>query len=142
MRCDCFARLIKLCFSSFNPRTYMRCDALANYPPASWFVFQSTHLHEVRRRYDISKAHRAKFQSTHLHEVRHWPTSQRLTLRLFQSTHLHEVRQLLSHPNSILAMFQSTHLHEVRPSKMSIHDCNSSFNPRTYMRCDHKMLLI
>ena len=55
----------------------------------------------------------------------------------FQSTHLHEVRHFIPAFQLSDVQFQSTHLHEVRLSKSHRTRCAlSSFNPRTYMRCD------
>ena len=101
---------------NFNPRTYVRCDAVvaAGVPLAK--AFQSTHLREVRRH--IFQFLRAGAR--------------------FQSTHLREVRLSLNPLFGIFSKFQSTHLREVR---LELHvDLRSKclyFNPRTYVRCDY-----
>ena len=77
----------------FNPRTYVRCDVKSLYPDATYqiisihaptwgatpslgnldflsFLFQSTHLREVRQLLTGTSCSVNKFQSTHLREVR------------------------------------------------------------------------
>ena len=138
----------------------MRCDTKNFINPFCPALFQSTHLHEVRR--GVVQAPQpcsTWFQSTHLHEVRPYNgylsltdnmgfnprTYMRCDLAsgfashpplLFQSTHLHEVRRGTASMNDELMMFQSTHLHEVRREVVKRDTEALSFNPRTYMRCD------
>ncbi len=78
-------------------------------------LFQSTHLHEVRRANMVYTLLTRKFQSTHLHEVRLHKDAILISIHLFQSTHLHEVRP-----------------YRLYPSRWPI----PGFNPRTYTRCD------
>ena len=49
MRCDLVLVLVVAISRCFNPRTYMRCDSRESKYGTKLYVFQSTHLHEVRR---------------------------------------------------------------------------------------------
>ena len=49
MRCDRGQESRLTHNNSFNPRTYMRCDLMQLDLTRLSVVFQSTHLHEVRR---------------------------------------------------------------------------------------------
>ena len=122
-------------------------------------MFQSTHLHEVRRFKLVSKmAVPLVFQSTHLHEVRPLQTclkdikfcfNPRTYMRgdasdlpagcwrvWFQSTHLHEVRRFFFAPRSHMFCFNPrTYMRCDVPGRRGCPLC-CCFNPRTYMRCD------
>ena len=49
MRCDASEAGAERQRSGFNPRTYMRCDLFSLFLFLMLTLFQSTHLHEVRR---------------------------------------------------------------------------------------------
>ena len=89
---------------SFNPRTCTRCDpnigtgrgalivsihapvrdaTLTSKDFRSFFVFQSTHLYEMRPLQAIPKTPMPKFQSTHLYEMRLYSTGLNMNRQCF-----------------------------------------------------------
>ena len=142
----------------------MGCDFQQPFSYTGLEEFQSTHPHGVRLFCIILGVICTKFQSTHPHGVRlsttygylpryavsiHAPTwgatflMIRLTFTaLFQSTHPHGVRPYLGLEITELSEFQSTHPHGVRHQEGDSKDARQSFNPRTHMGCDFKVLLL
>ena len=117
MRCDIVLFYFNLCVLCFNPRTYMRCDTPKHVAQRSQEVSIHAPTWGATRTWMYGISVVLLFQSTHLHEVRRSGKYYTCWLRVFQSTHLHEVRRIKGGAlPRIKVKFQSTHLHEVRPS--------------------------
>ena len=136
MRCDRYRKHTASALTSFNPRTYMRCDSRTNVIFRDVREFQSTHLHEVRRKSHRTSSTLCSFNPRTYMRCDTYSMLPSDKPDLFQSTHLHEVRPTQSDYNKFMSLFQSTHLHEVRLLKFSNSTAWFCFNPRTYMRCD------
>ena len=77
----------------FNPRTYTRCDSTYVLNAASLAWFQSTHLHEVRRRGRLKQVCVLRgFNPRTYTRCDGNPIKTFERIQWFQSTHLHEVR--------------------------------------------------
>ena len=115
----------------------MRCDIGSIWLVVRDFLFQSTHLREVRQGVRIVDSRR---KGISIHAPTWGATLNIPSFRFviwFQSTHLREVRLLSSAVLGLLLLFQSTHLREVRRATYPFYCWRPQhFNPRTYVRCD------
>ena len=123
---------------NFNPRSYMRSDQLRDrsnqrggyFNPRS-YMRSDFHL--------MMKIPCRLFQSTILHEERLGTPARPRHPVQFQSTLLHEERQSNSLTRHYQFPFQSTLLHEERrPGRRGGCLFRLYFNPRSYMRSDHR----
>ena len=159
MRCDVSAGydVIILKVSIHTPTWGVTSETANSH---SFLLFQSTHLHEVWLYPSYSYYISSEFQSTHLHEVWLYLHCSLQAFRQFQSTHLHEVWHLGVIKN---AYADNVSIHtptwgvtvitgnDNDWAFVSIHtptwgvtstykqrvSFTTSFNPHTYMRCDH-----
>ena len=119
----------------FNPRTRTGCDRF----PCNAMALPGVSIHAPARGATI-KAGAAQiaqmFQSTHPHGVRRKFNATRELKHGFQSTHPHGVRLGDKFNELKAAMFQSTHPHGVRQGHKKGFLLTAGFNPRTRTGCD------
>ena len=123
------------CAYRFNPRTCTRCDS--SFAPSAIFLIVSIHA-PVRDATLTSKDFRSffVFQSTHLYEMRPLQAIPKTPMPKFQSTHLYEMRLYSTGLNMNRQCFNPRTC-----TRCDFHVDNSfgnliSFNPRTCTRCD------
>ena len=98
----------------FNPRAYVRCDV----HECGFRVGLHVSIHALKQgatkflgKYNFNN----EFQSTHLYKVRRGANDCGVCDMMFQSTHLYKVRRMM---------------------RLKAKGGKTSFNPRTYIRCD------
>ena len=103
----------------------------------TFFMFQSTHLHEVWQRIRLPHLAFPQFQSTHLHEVWQYIFSSRF---LVNSVSIHTPTWGVTHNGNYTIGKNQVSIHTptwgVTTLLSSIASRLNCFNPHTYMRCD------
>ena len=106
------------------------------YPARVAFMFQSTHLHEVRLIKLLRLICRNGFNPRTYMRCDSLPCNYIYCFSCFNPRTYMRCDCSSSRANWSKRRFQSTHLHEVRPCGAGWSCSYTSFNPRTYMRCD------
>ena len=109
---------------------------ISSFFDGSFFLFQSTHLHEVWHSYFVDFFHDYKFQSTHLHEV--WPLCDSFSSVPWSfnpHTYMRCDTRIIRRFNQKESFNPHTYMRCDRWSKTII-VAICRFNPHTYMRCD------
>ena len=135
MRCDCVDYFLSFFFWCFNPHTYMRCDFCWFLSPLLFFLFQSTHLHEVWQHYnknqwDYNCFNPHTYMRCDLATEQVFPTEEVSIHTPTWGVTIGGMTQYIEFDVSI-----HTPTWGVTLSRRDSKD-PKSFNPHTYMRCD------